>query len=213
MLLNSTGEYNTAIGHMALYNNNANGNTVIGYRAGYECTSGFGNVMIGYQAGLDETGSYKLYIESSSSGSPLIWGDFSDNRIVINGNSSHNPNNRTFFSNGSAGGTTTWYTDSDIRKKKNIHTISSSLEKVLHLRGVNFEWIDTESHCNGPQMGFVAQEVISVVPEVVDKNGDSYTMQYAPLTALLVEAIKEQQEVIESLKREIEVLKNSDDRE
>jgi len=50
-------------------------------------------------------------------------------------------------------------------------------------------------------MGFIAQEAVDIISEVVEKKGDdSYSMQYAPVTALLVEAIKE-------LKAENEVLK------
>jgi len=59
----------------------------------------------------------------------------------------------------------------------------------------------------GLQIGFIAQEVQKIVPEVVDNNGAHYSMQYAPLTALLVEAVKEQQTMIEELRKEIEALK------
>ena len=57
-------------------------------------------------------------------------------------------------------------------------------------------------------MGFIAQEVMEIIPEVVDNGGDYYSMQYAPITALLVEAVKEQQKMIEVLKTEIEELKS-----
>ena len=40
------------------------------------------------------------------------------------------------------------------------------------------------------------------MPEVVNKSGKYYTVQYAPVTAVLVEAIKEQQKQIEELKAE-----------
>ena len=59
-------------------------------------------------------------------------------------------------------------------------------------------------------MGFIAQEVEPVIPEVVSNDGAQYSMQYAPITALLVEAIKEQQKEIEELKlknKEIDALK------
>jgi hypothetical protein len=47
-------------------------------------------------------------------------------------------------------------------------------------------------------MGFIAQEVEEIIPEVVSNGGDSYSMQYSPLTALLVEAVKEQQSLIDN---------------
>ena len=55
-------------------------------------------------------------------------------------------------------------------------------------------------------MGFIAQEAEKVIPEVVNSSNDSYTMQYGPVSALLVEAVKEQQKIIESQKSEIQML-------
>ena len=108
---------------------------------------------------------------------------------------------RKFFVSGDAGGATAWYNDSDSRLKKDIATIDNALEKVNKLRGVEFEWKDTDNHVEGRQIGFIGQETVEVVPEVVDVKDGRYSMQYAPLTALLVEAIKE-------LKAENELLKD-----
>jgi Chaperone of endosialidase len=188
---NTAGNSNVCIGVSAGYSNQTGSrNTMIGYQAGYG-SLGYnqtGNVFIGYKAGNLETGNNKLYIENSTSLSPLIWGDFTDNRVVINGNSSSD-STKTFFVNG-AGGTSAWANLSDIRLKENIKTIPDALNKVKSLRGINFEWKDKEKFGEGLQMGFVAQEVEKVVPEVVDTKGEYYTMQYAPVTALLVEAVK-----------------------
>ncbi len=78
---------------------------------------------------------------------------------------------------------------------------------MLKLRGVNFEWIDTGTHEPGRRMGFIAQEVESVIPEVVSNRDDRYSMQYGPITALLVEAVKELQKINQDQQREIETLK------
>lgn len=102
--------------------------------------------------------------------------------------------------NGDAGGATAWYNDSDERLKKNVSDIENALKKVRSLRGVQFEWKDTENHPEGRQIGFIAQEAIDIVPEVIDKKGEFYSMQYAPLTALLVEAVKELKAENEALK-------------
>jgi hypothetical protein len=205
---NMTGTENTFIGRDTGADNiTGNLNTYIGAGAGNN-GSGSYNVFLGHEAGFNEFGSSRLYIDNSSTSSPLIWGDFSNDRVVINGNSTHNTNNRTFFSNGAAGGTTGWYNDSDGRMKKNITTINQALEKVQNLRGVNFEWKETEHHEEGLQMGFIAQEVEEVIPEVVSNGGDSYSMQYSPLTALLVEAVKEQQQIINNQNQEITNLKD-----
>ena len=56
------------------------------------------------------------------------------------------------------------------------------------------------------QMGFIAQEAMDVIPEVVKGDREQYSMQYAPITALLVEAMKEQQKMIEEQKAMIEKL-------
>jgi len=57
------------------------------------------------------------------------------------------------------------------------------------------------------QMGFIGQEAYDVVPEVVIFRNDRFSMQYAPITALLVEAVKEQQAVIEKQQEEINKLR------
>jgi hypothetical protein len=86
---NSTGSYNVGIGYESNYYNQAGANnTIIGYQAGRGTSAHdkSGNVFIGYQAGYNETGSNKLYIENSNSGSPLIGGDFSTDELYLNGN-------------------------------------------------------------------------------------------------------------------------------
>ncbi len=201
----TTGSYNVCLG----YNSRAGGNnvTAVGSEAGYNST-GSNCVFLGYRAGYATTTSNILIIENTwPATSPLIWGDFSNNKVVINGNSSNNINNRTFFVNGSAGGTGAWWNDSDERLKKDIITIKDPLKKIMALHGVNYQWQDTLYHDKGLQIGFIAQEVINVLPEVVSTNGGNYSMQYAPITALLVEAMKEQQKQIELLQIENDVLK------
>ena len=105
-------------------------------------------------------------------------------------------NNATF------GGTVT--ASSDVRFKKNIATIQDALDKVLNMRGVTFERLETP----GTEIGVIAQEVEEVVPEVVttDANGHK-SVAYANLTALLIEAVKAQQVQIDELRDEIKKLK------
>jgi len=82
---NSTGRAGTYIGRAAGYQNNGEGNTLIGYFAGYNNTSGDSNIFLGFQAGYYEYGSHKLYIDSSSTSSPLIYGEFDNNVIAFMG--------------------------------------------------------------------------------------------------------------------------------
>lgn len=202
----TTGSSNIFVGYYTGYRTNTGSNNIyIGEKAGYNNQTGTGNIFLGYNAGYNETGSNRLYIDNSNTADPLIYGKFDATRmVVINGNSGDNTNSRTFFVNGSAGGTGAWNNDSDKRLKHNIETIGSATDKVMKLRGVTFEWNDSEKYEKGKKMGFIAQEAAEVIPEVVDYNeeNDRYTMQYAPVTALLVEALKEQNREILELKNQ-----------
>lgn len=79
---NSTGSFNTAMGLRAGYRNlSGNSNVNIGYESGYSNYYGHGNVNIGYKAGYYETGHGKLYIDNSTTSTPLIYGNFSTNEL------------------------------------------------------------------------------------------------------------------------------------
>jgi len=202
----TSGSNNVYLGSSAGgYKTSGNNNVFVGYKSGLSNGDSGGNVFIGNNAGQNETNSNKLYIANSSTTTPLIYGDFSagSQEVVINGNSTTNSDNRRFFVNGTAGGTTSWYNDSDARQKENINPIQQALEKVCNLEGVTFEWQDKSNHPKGDQLGFIAQDVEDILPEVVDNSGDHYSMQYAPITALLVEAIKQQQDLIEEMNMKI----------
>jgi hypothetical protein len=89
---------------------------------------------------------------------------------------------------------------SDARLKENVSTIENALDKVMQLRGVNYNWIDDPD--NTPKIGVIAQEVQEVLPEVVQFHQDNedtegtYAVDYGNMTALLIEGMKEQQELI-----------------
>jgi hypothetical protein len=104
---------------------------------------------------------------------------------------------------------------SDIRYKKNIRSVINALDKVKSLRGVYFNWdqeaFPTKEFSDRTELGFIAQEVEKIIPEVVtkDKTKDEFrSIKYDKLVALLVEAIKEQQIQIDSLKVSVKKLKN-----
>ena len=80
---------------------------------------------------------------------------------------------------------------SDIRLKENVLTLENSLDKVMQLRGVSFTWKTNPEY--GSRIGFIAQEMEKVLPELVFTNEtDGYKgVNYAEMTAVLVEAIKE----------------------
>ena len=109
--------------------------------------------------------------------------------------------------NGSTSGTYTtsgWVHSSDERLKTNIKTIGNPMSIVKSLRGVYFNWKSNST--NERQVGFIAQEVKRVLPEVVTgkegdiDKGEILGMSNQNIVAVLVEAIKEQQAQIEELK-------------
>lgn len=104
---------------------------------------------------------------------------------------------------------------SDLRFKQNIRPVENALDKVKSLRGVYFNWnqkdFPDKNFGTQDELGFIAQEVEKVVPEIVTKdntNEEYRSVKYDKLVALLVEAIKEQQKQIDSLKLEINKKKN-----
>lgn len=117
--------------------------------------------------------------------------------------------------------------------KKNVQTIPNALQKVLQLRGVEYYFDKTNYPMlnvseNDKQIGFVAQEVESVMPELIREanirasggqpqgadtktTANSYllkTFSYSSIVPILVEALKEQQQIIEDLKTRVEKLEH-----
>ncbi len=88
------------------------------------------------------------------------------------------------------------------RWKTNIQPIEGALGKVERLHGVSYDWKESRKH----DLGFIAEEVGEVLPEIVtyeETVKDATSMDYARLTALLVEAVKDQQAQIRELKAEM----------
>jgi len=87
--------------------------------------------------------------------------------------------------------------DSDVRYKRDISTITGALSTVTAMRGVRYKWdraSNPQKHfSDGEQIGLIAQEVQRLVPEVVFEDENGYkSVEYAKITALLIEALKEQ---------------------
>ncbi len=115
------------------------------------------------------------------------------------------PSQQLTVFNGTTTGTYTatgWAHSSDRRLKTNITAIENSLEKIKTLQGVYFNWKNNPNE--NKQIGFIAQEVEKVLPEVVLKDeAGNYSMVYGNITAVLLNAIKEQQQIIENQQLEI----------
>ncbi|MCX6224719.1 MAG: tail fiber domain-containing protein, partial [Bacteroidia bacterium] len=91
---------------------------------------------------------------------------------------------------------------SDGRLKENVQSLENSLDKVMLLRGVSFTWKTNPEY--GKRIGFIAQEFEKVIPDLVFTNeADGYKgINYAEVSAVLVEAIKELKAENDRLKSE-----------
>ena len=101
---------------------------------------------------------------------------------------------------------------SDQRWKTNIKPIQNALDNVLKMQGITYYWkVDEypDKHFpEGEQVGFIAQEIEKVYPQVVLTDKDGYkSVDYSKFTPVLVESIKEQQQMIEELQQELAILR------
>jgi hypothetical protein len=87
---------------------------------------------------------------------------------------------------------------SSIRYKDNVADLTYTLEDVLKLRSVTY----TKKGTDHVELGFIAEEVNDIIPEAVMKNTDGSveSISYGRLTAVLLNAVKEQQKQIDELK-------------
>jgi hypothetical protein len=103
------------------------------------------------------------------------------------------------------------YCASDARFKTNVETLHNSLDNLLKLEPVQFDWKEITPEYQffvekgiTHSIGFIAQQVQSVVPELVHlRNNGYFTVDYPRVNALLVEGIKEQQVFIEEVEKDI----------
>jgi len=104
------------------------------------------------------------------------------------------------------GGDVVAYASSDERLKDNIELISNPIEKVQSLKGVTWNWNENadELQQSLPNVGVIAQDVEKVLPQLVtDRDNGFKGVDYAKLTGLLIEAIKDQQKQIDELKSKL----------
>lgn len=108
---------------------------------------------------------------------------------------------------------------SDINLKKDIEPISGALDKILQMQSYSFNWREDlvpefAKKSNG-EIGLIAQHVEKIVPEAIGtiklansqhEVFDAKSINYTTITAVLIEAVKEQQEQINSLKQTVQEL-------
>ncbi|MEO6723626.1 MAG: tail fiber domain-containing protein [Ferruginibacter sp.] len=114
----------------------------------------------------------------------------------------------TINPNGNATISGTLTQNSDARFKRDIAKIENALDKVMLLNGYQYHWQNELRKDTSLQIGLIAQNVESVLPQLVvtDTEGQK-SVAYQNMVPVLIEAIKEQQALIVEMKKEIETLK------
>jgi hypothetical protein len=142
-------------------------------------------------------------------------------QIIVRGTTGNvgiggDPMGTKFYVNGSACGTSGFGTCSDLRFKRDIEDIGDAVDKVMNLRGVSFLW-RTDEHedrnfDSGRHFGVIAQETEEVLPEVVmEVDSGEKAVAYSEFIPVLIEAIKTQQDEIETLKERLADLESRAD--
>ena len=144
-------------------------------------------------------------------------GNLTTNQILVPDNSYITVTTSNF----NVTGNVTAYSSSDIRLKNNIRPITSALDKVHKINGVHFEWKDDfvktmsgngKVNFRKDDVGVIAQEVKLVLDEVVSEREDgTLAVRYEKIVPLLIEAIKEQTQMIKDLQTQVEDIKNGND--
>lgn len=193
----TSGEYNSVFGCFAGLNLSTGAeNSYFGYYAGAQITSGSGNVCIGYRAGpvTANTSDNLLYIDNAADDTPLIYGDFANDRVGIGRVAATNA--LEVSGNASKDASGDWLANSDARLKKEITPMDSKdiIEKMMQLQGVTYYWNDTVTGSNRPevlQYGFTAQNIEKVFPILVSEDSLGYLQTaYGTYDAMYVESIK-----------------------
>lgn len=204
----ASGNYSAALGREA--SANADNSVAIGYKASNGYNSGSLALSDGSGQGVANTagnqfaskfiGGYYMYTNNNK-GTFMNENEF---RPLTDGNvnlgTSGNRWNNVYAMNGVV-------QTSDKRIKTNIMNMEYGLNTVMKMRPVTYNW---KSGSTERKIGFVAQEVQQIVPEVVHVGEDANKtlgVNYAELTSVLVKAIQEQQMQIQELSKEVQYLR------
>jgi hypothetical protein len=192
---NVSGCCNTATGNLALSNSTGNANTAFGFNALGNNTTGTYNTAIGYQANVstgDLTNATAIGKGASvNSSNNFVFG----NNAVVGwgfgvapgsaaikvGTSTSNGNGATLTLSG------VWTNASDLSKKYDIGSINYGLNEIMKLHPVTYKL----KGLNSQDIGFIAQEVKKIIPEIVYGEEGEMTLSYSQITPVLVKAIQE----------------------
>ena len=226
MYRNTTGNHNVVLGAETGYNNlTGSGNVFLGYQSGYNETGSnklyisnsntstplikgtFPNTDLAFTSSLvsvihplGET-TNGLKIQSSYNLNTDSWHFYqqTDDELGL------------YYNTGLRGSyniTTGAYTSvSDRKLKKNIENLNNLSDRVLKLQPVSYNFISQKDE-EKKYLGLIAQDVEKLFPEFVNYNeeSDTYTLDYAGLSVVAIQAIKEQQKRIERLEELVQKL-------
>ena len=236
---NIYGQGNIGLGTFSLYANTGDNNFAFGTFSLYSNTTGTDNIAIGNQTlNVNTTGSRNIQIggnNSNTTGSNNVFiggtgvGEISNNNTAIgyysgiNGQYSNttvigygagayqsnsvflgNSNVTHVISNGA------FSSSSDRRIKKEVEVIAYGLNTINKLNPVKFKFIQN----NQIQIGFIAQELKDLIPELVGgkegdiNKGEILSVAYPNMVAVLTKALQEEDRKVTNLEKEIIALKN-----
>lgn len=150
-------------------------------------------------------------VHQMSSGRDLVFnatgGQFTFRSITDLNNLTSPTNQLSIAPTGNATLRGTLAQNSDARYKKNIATLDNALDLILGLRGVSYQWNETDRG-DGRQIGFIAQELEKVLPELVSTDERGYkSVAYANVVPVFVEAVKTLKQDYDATKKENAELK------
>jgi hypothetical protein len=97
---------------------------------------------------------------------------------------------------------------SSIELKKDVTPINYGLNEILQINPINFNWKDEDKYGNKNENGFIAEDVMNVIPNVVGSDAHGLFMDYTKLIPILTKAIQEQNALIKALEQRLLILEN-----
>ena len=160
-----------------------------GYQEGGPWTFPYPDLVIGYHTGLKLGANYnyggtRIYADHPSRTTNMLFS-------VGDGGYDVRVTNNLYI--GGQAQAATFRSTSSARWKEKIETMSHALELVGRLRAVTYRWKSGTPLAGQKDIGFTAEEVDAVLPEIVghDADGRAASIDYSRVSALLVAAVKE----------------------
>ena len=171
--------------------------------------SGFAATAMGFQTTAQAYASLVIGQYNVIEGSSIFWNSGDPLFVAGNGVSNGNPSNAlTLLKNGNMTIAGTLTQNSDVRLKESIEPLQDVRQRLARLQPITYRFKEGTNRPRQRQIGLLAQDMEQVFPELVSRGADGYlSVAYGNLTAVLVEALNEQQQDIEHLRQELDALR------